>query len=377
MEPLDPQRFRTPPTLTAPEVAEGAGVSLDFARRIFRALGLPDVGDDQVEFAESDVEVLAAVGRIMRAGFSEDDLIGIARTYGYGLSRVADAEVRLFYKTFIEPLRAKGTSEDELAEKVQDVVPTLLELLAQQLDFVHRRHLGIALQRVTPSQGGGRTEVLATGFVDLVGFSRLAEDLQGNDLGQVVDRFETQALEACVAKGARLVKMIGDAAMFVAADASAAVGAALDVVEAASEDDELPEARAGIAIGDVVSIGGDYFGHPVNVAARLTSFARPGTVVATNALIDATGDTFDVSHIGKTRLKGVGAVTAVKVNAPSFSTALAPGAIDPMIESALTATQIEEGDVVAKDKDKGTKQTKKEPKKNLKEKRAAKKEKKK
>ncbi len=374
MEPLDPQRFRPTATLTALEVAGRAGVSLEFARRLFRALGLPDVPDDAVEFSEQDVEVLAAVARILGAGFSEEDLIGIARTYGYGLSRVADAEVRLFHKTFIEPLRARGTTDEELADKVQDFVPTLLDLLTQQLDFVHRRHLGIALQRVTPAQAAAPSDRLAAGFVDLVGFSRLAEDLEGTDLSGVVTRFETVALDACVAHGAQLVKMIGDAVMFVANEPAAAVAAALDIVDAAVADDEGPEARAGIAVGDVVSLGGDYFGHTVNVAARLTSFARPGTVVITQDLVEQLGDGFALSSVGRKRLKGVGPVVMSKVTRRP-SAYLAAVSLRPMMESD-TSDQVKEVQV-AKDKDKGTKQTKKEPKKNLKEKRAAKKEKKK
>jgi adenylate cyclase len=62
-------------------------------------------------------------------------------------------------------------------------------------------------------------------------------------------------------------------------------------------------------------MGGDFFGSPVNVAARLTGFARPGTVVVSEAAHDAAGVPLETSHIGKVRLHNVGSVRAFKVKA--------------------------------------------------------------
>jgi adenylate cyclase len=267
-----------------------------------------------VEFDEEDVAVMKGLKAILEQGFGEEDVIQVARTYGYGMSRVAQAEVRLFSKNFIEPLRAGGMSDEQVTEKLQRMVPRLLEQLNEQVAHVHRRHLAIALQQVTSTDTGGSTETLAAGFVDLVGFSRIARDLEGDDLGELVSRFETLALERSVEKGVHVVKMIGDAVMFVSPDPEAAVGAAVAVVNAVAEDSGLPEARAGVDIGDAVSVGGDFFGRPVNIAARLTGFARPGTVVASEALIEALPQPADTSRIGRQRFKGVGQVRAFKVN---------------------------------------------------------------
>ncbi len=121
------------------------------------------------------------------------------------------------------------------------------------------------------------------------------------------------AIETCVAGGAHVVKMIGDAVMLVAPDAATALRVALAVVAAVEEDEGLPAARAGLDYGEVVPMSGDFFGRPVNVAARLTSFARPGTVVVSEALKEAAGP-LDASHIGRIRLHNVGSVRAFKVN---------------------------------------------------------------
>ena len=104
----------------------------------------------------------------------------------------------------------------------------------------------------------------------------------------------------------RLVKMVGDAAMFVSPDAEAAMAAAIDLVEAASaEGDDFPELRAGLARGAALPRGGDWYGRPVNMAARITGIARPGSVLASEDAKDAAGDGFDYSFAGERRLKGI------------------------------------------------------------------------
>lgn len=314
MRPIDAARFRDPSTLTGPQVAEKAGVAYPFAKRVWLALGLPDVPEGDVEFDEGDAEVLGALKVIIDQGYPEDGILEVARAYGYAMSRVAQAEVRIFNKAFLVPLREKAPDEEALARRLDAIVPALLDLLAKQLDLVHRRHLAIALQEVTAADGASATEDVAAGFVDLVDFSRVTQELEGEDLGHLVTRFESLALERCVALGGHVVKMIGDAVMFVSVDAATAVRVAVGIVDGVDADEGLPAARAGLDYGAAVPIGGDFFGRPVNVAARLTSFARPGTVVASAALLDEVAVPVATSHIGRIRLHNVGHVRAFKVN---------------------------------------------------------------
>ena len=61
--------------------------------------------------------------------------------------------------------------------------------------------------------------------------------------------------------------------------------------------------------------GGDWYGRPVNLAARITAFARPGSVVVAQDVKDsvraADGDHFDFSFAGKHRFKGLSGDVAV------------------------------------------------------------------
>ena len=314
-EALDPYRFRPSPTLSGEEVAAKAGVDFEFAQRVNRALGFPDAEPSQVLFDERDAQVLANVKALLDLGIPLQDLISVARVYGQSLSAIADAETRLFNDHLVAPLVAEGMGVRELEERLEPVVERQLDMLGDALDYGHRRHLAMALQNVTVTRGGreNATDQAAVAFVDLVDFSRLADELHGTELGSLVDRFEDEVVEATTAPGVRIVKMIGDAAMITSNDPEQALAAALDIVDRVERDERLPQARAGVDFGDVVFLAGDLFGRTVNVAARLVAFARPGTTVVSRELLEAVGDDVETSKIGTHRLKGVGRVSLFKV----------------------------------------------------------------
>jgi adenylate cyclase len=80
----------------------------------------------------------------------------------------------------------------------------------------------------------------------------------------------------------------------------------LDLVRAADDEGEdFPMLRAGVARGEAIGRGGDWYGRPVNVASRVTGVARAGSVLATEDVHDAVEDAFDWSFAGKKKLKGV------------------------------------------------------------------------
>ena len=58
-------------------------------------------------------------------------------------------------------------------------------------------------------------------------------------------------------------------------------------------------------MGEAISRGGDWYGRPVNVASRVCSAARPGSVLCTDDVHDELEDAFRWSFAGKRKLKGV------------------------------------------------------------------------
>jgi class 3 adenylate cyclase len=84
-----------------------------------------------------------------------------------------------------------------------------------------------------------------------------------------------------------------------------AVLAAVVMVEMVGSH-ELPPAHVGIHAGPVILQDGDYFGRTVNIAARIADYARPGEVLVSQEVVDATdGGPVSFVEIGPVELKGV------------------------------------------------------------------------
>ena len=103
----------------------------------------------------------------------------------------------------------------------------------------------------------------------------------------------------------RLIKTIGDEVLFVADDPQAAARIALELVEAHDRDEGFPEVRVGLAYGGVLSRLGDVFGPVVNVAARLTSLARPGRVLVDRAMHDELAGATEEFRVKRSRTTAV------------------------------------------------------------------------
>ncbi len=144
-------------------------------------------------------------------------------------------------------------------------------------------------------------------FADLVGFTRMGEEVPAEEVGRVAARLESLAAE--VAEGpVRLVKTIGDAVMLICDDVGLLGLACLDLVEAVADEGEaFPQVRVGLAYGPAAHRGADWFGAPVNLASRMTSLARTGSVLAAPAVREAArrGPALRWSFAGERRVKGV------------------------------------------------------------------------
>jgi adenylate cyclase len=86
---------------------------------------------------------------------------------------------------------------------------------------------------------------------------------------------------------------------------------ALETVEAHDADDELPDVRAGVALGPVLVRLGDVFGQPVNLASRLTDEARPRSVLVDERLAEALGGdpAYDLRRLRRRSVRGYRSLT--------------------------------------------------------------------
>jgi adenylate cyclase len=123
---------------------------------------------------------------------------------------------------------------------------------------------------------------------------------------QLAGRPVSELVAEVVEPPVRLVKLIGDAAMLVGTETAPVLEAVLALVEAAeNEGEDFPLLRGGVATGNAIARAGDWYGHPVNLASRITERARPGSVLAAKPVRDELRDAYSWSFAGAKRLKGI------------------------------------------------------------------------
>jgi adenylate cyclase len=271
---LEQALLGAPCTLTRDEVIAAAGVDEAEAEAIWAAMGFAQVPPDETAFTELDVDALRTAVGLRNSGVVDTDtLLVLARAMGQGLARLAEAQVGVF-----RGQAADMTADQAHAAAVEaaaDVLPGLERLMVH----VWRRQFAAATERSFATLFGGGHPELAVGFVDLVGFTQTSRESDAHDLAVLLERFERETSLRVTAYGGRVIKMLGDEVLFVTDEVTSAAEVALETVAAHAADERLPEVRAGVALGPVLSRLGDVFGEPVNLASRLTAEARPGSVL--------------------------------------------------------------------------------------------------
>jgi adenylate cyclase len=291
---------------TAAEVAEQAHLPVETIVRMRRLLGLPECEPDDRVFTDEDAEAAKSVKMFLEAGLSEDSIAEITRVLGEAMARVAATTTGAFAEAFMKP----GDSEHDVAWRFAEMAEQLVPALSPVLLAAFRAELGetarggvISRAELAAGQLAGEQEMTIC-FVDLVGFTALGGELEASELGAMIGKFTELAADVA-SPPVRLVKTIGDAAMLASREVEPLVEAALSLLEGVQEAD-LPSVRAGVASGRALPRAGDIYGPAVNLASRVTGIARPGSVLCTKEVRDATEDAFEWSFAGKYRLKGIG-----------------------------------------------------------------------
>jgi adenylate cyclase len=290
---------------TAQELEERTGLPASQMLRIQRLLGLPEPSAEDRVFDEEEVEAAKSISLFISSGLGEESIAEITRVLGEGMARLAATTAAAFVAAFLKA----GDSEDEVAERFAALAEQLIPAIDPVLSAAYKQHLAEAVRRGILSsadreagEAGGATEIMVC-FVDMVGFTRLGAEIEAHELGSLATKLAELA-NGVTEPPVRLVKTIGDAAMFVSPDPGALVSVALSLLEAVEAAD-LPSLRAGVASGPALQRAGDYYGHAVNLASRVTGAARPGSVLCTKEVRDATRDRFDWSYARKHKLKGM------------------------------------------------------------------------
>jgi adenylate cyclase len=277
-----------PRKYTRLQIAEKAGMAPERTLRLWRALGFPDAADDDPAFTDADVTALEVLSALIGSGFvGPENEASIARAMGQSLSRLADWQTDMLADALA---RAAGDDPRAVsADAAVEAAKALLPRLRQVQDYVWRRHLAANADRLLAAAGTGDRRELAVGFADLVGYTSRSRGMGGRELGRMVEDFESIATEVIARHHGRVVKTVGDGVLFTTVSAVDAAEVGLEL-PAVWDSDERPPLRVGAAYGAVLTRLGDVFSPVVNLASRLTSVARPGTLLVDRELASRLGD---------------------------------------------------------------------------------------
>jgi adenylate cyclase len=266
---------------TALEVCALADCDHDTADGLWRAMGFPDMPDDEVAFTDGDVAALRAALALQADGVLDEQTVRAqTRVMSQALATIAAAHMEI--------TEAAQRDVDRFAGFVVDVLPALDDLLV----YLYRRHLLAAVENAVLLDREDPEHLLsmAVGFADLVGFTKMANHLEERELSELIEVFTQAAADVVAEEAGRVVKMIGDEVMFASPDPVIAANTALRLVAEVGDHHGLPPLRAGVAAGPVVLRQGDVFGRPVNLAHRLVDVARSGNVLVDTTVATALAD---------------------------------------------------------------------------------------
>jgi adenylate cyclase len=156
----------------------------------------------------------------------------------------------------------------------------------------------------SPTPSAIRT-MATVGFIDLAGFSAIA-DVYGDAAAiDVLELFESMVGEALEGFGPP-IKWIGDEAMISFPEPESALQALGNLLVACRKEPRLPLTRTGVNHGPIIRRAGDLFGSTVNIAARIAALASPGQLLATQPIAEiAAARDILIRDLGKTALRSV------------------------------------------------------------------------
>jgi adenylate cyclase len=292
-------------------VAAGRRIPVEVLLAIREAAG-SGVATPGMQMLEEELRIVPSVEAMLASGYPPDAVERLIRVLGDSLRRYALAGAESFRRYVIEPVGpASGQEINAAASAASERISGPLEdaLLAMYRAQLRNAYTSNIVQSVTAFLAASGMVVShelppAMCFLDITGFTRLTSergDSAAADLADVLGRLVTRV---SVEHGGRPVKWLGDGVMFHFRDPGPGVLAALRMADEVRRAG-LPPAHVGLHAGPVVFQDGDYYGSTVNLASRIADYARPGEVLVSRAVVDATSDgEIDFTALGQVELKG-------------------------------------------------------------------------
>ena len=306
------ERFSAYSDDTFAQFAERAEVPVELLMLIREAAGsaapVPEdrVRDEELPYAEF-------IAAQFKAGFRPAAIQQLLRVQGDSLRRMTETEAAWWTSEVIIPGMEAGERPDEILGL--DIGYRLSGLAEQALIGMY--HLQQTQAWTGNIIAGLETMLAAAGlhsrldhppamcFLDITGYTRLTQERGDAAAAKLAEQLGRLVQRTSVKYGGRPVKWLGDGVMFFFPNPGPGVVAALDMVDGVA-DAGLPPAHVGLHVGPVIFQEGDYYGQTVNVASRIADYARPGEVLVSQEVVDASaGAEVAFRAIGPVELKSV------------------------------------------------------------------------
>lgn len=311
-------RFSSLGGLTFQELSGETGVPVDLLMVIREVSGFArPKPEDRVRVSET--AIVPFVELQLAEGFRPTSIERLLRTMGDSLRRVAASEGDWWQSEVVAPRMeagmavAEAINPDFTSQIAQMAEQTLLAIYhAQQMQAWTRNIFDGFEQSLIDAGLHIRIErPPAICFLDITGYTRLTQERGDKAAVALADELARLVQRTSAEFDGRPVKWLGDGVMFWFRDPGPAVMAALNMVDGVSAAG-LPPAHVGLHAGPVVVQEGDYYGQTVNLASRIGEYARPGEVLVSKEVIDASPATTAVfTGIGPVELKGIAAAVQI------------------------------------------------------------------
>jgi adenylate cyclase len=306
------ERFASLAGETFQQVSDRTGVPLELLTTLREAIGsAPPSPDDRMR--EDELQVVPFLELQIHSEFRPTAIEHLLRVHGDSTRRMADAEGAWWNSEVIEPAFAAGkdpgaVSDAEFADLISPLAEqAMLAMYHAQQARAWTSNIIDAFEVMLANAGiHSRLErPPAICFLDITGYTRLTQERGDEAAADLASTLSRLVQRGSVQHGGKPIKWLGDGVMFYFREPGPGVRAAIEMIEGLAAAG-LPPAHVGLHTGPVLYQQGDYFGQTVNLTSRIADYARPGEVLVTQAVADASQETgIAFADIGPVDLKGV------------------------------------------------------------------------
>ena len=308
------ERFASFSGPTFRELSASTGLPMQLLSVVREAMGSAQPEEND-RLRPDELDVIPLIELLVRQRISTPAIERTLRVGGESLRRMAETEAGWWRTEVMERLFEAGTPASDIGEITGGFAAQLSPVNDQAVLAIYHGQQANAWMRnifegfeLAMTRAGLHTRSErppAICFLDITGYTRLTDERGDRAAADLAGELARLVQRASLRHGGKPVKWLGDGVMFYFPNPGPAVVAALEMIHGTVQAG-LPPAHVGLHAGPVLFQEGDYFGRTVNAAARIADYARPGEVLVTQEVVEASTEPGVVfSEIGPVELKGL------------------------------------------------------------------------